>query len=263
MIEKIKTCVILAGGLGSRITEETVNKPKPMVNIGNLPIIHHIMNHYSKYGVYHFIICVGYKSQIIKEYFANLLNFSSNIEIDFPNNKLNILQYKREEFKKWKVKIIETGEKSNTGGRIKIVEKWIPEENFFLTYGDGLSDVNLEKLTKSHFSQKNNLVTLTAVKKNNRFGNLVINKNQLVTNFIEKNKENQEMINGGFQVVNKKALKFIKSSTSSWESDVLELLANKRKLMSYKHNGFWQCMDNLREKQLLERLWESKKAPWL
>lgn len=263
MKNHINTCVILAGGLGSRISEETINKPKPMVNIGNVPIIHHIMNHYSKFGVHHFIICAGYKSESIKQYFLNLLNFSSNIEIDFTRNKSSKLKYKTEQFHKWKVQIIETGAKSNTGGRIKKVEKWIPDENFFLTYGDGLSNVDLNKLSKRHFSQKNNLVTLTSVKTNNRFGNLIINNKNFITKFLEKNKKNEEFINGGFQVVNKKALKLIKSSASSWESDILELLAKKRKLLSYKHNGFWQCMDNLREKQLLESLWNSNKAPWL
>ena len=263
MTKKISTCIILAGGLGSRITEETIDKPKPMVTIGNLPIIHHIMNRYSKYGVYHFIICVGYKSEVIKQYFTNLLHFSDNLEIDFPNSSLSKTRYKNEEFHQWRVQIIETGAKSNTGGRIKKVEKWILEDNFFLTYGDGLSDIDLNKLTKRHFSQNNNLVTITAVKRNNRFGNLVVNNQNYVTKFIEKNKNNEEMINGGFQIVNKKALKFIKSNSSSWESDTLELLAEKRKLSYYKHNGFWQCMDNLREKQLLEKLWNSKKAPWL
>ena len=263
MNKKISTCVILAGGLGSRITEETIDKPKPMVTIGNLPIIHHIMNHYSKYGVNHFIICAGYKSEVIKQYFTNLLHLSDNLEVDFPNSALSKTKYKNEEFHKWKVQIIETGAKSNTGGRIKRVEKWIPDDNFFLTYGDGLSDIDLNRLAKRHFSQKNNLVTITAVKKNNRFGNLVINNQNYVTKFVEKNKKNEEMINGGFQVVNKEVLKLIKSSHSSWESDVLELLAEKRKLSSYKHTGFWQCMDNLREKQLLEKLWNSKKAPWL
>lgn len=263
MKKKISTCVILAGGLGSRITEETNDKPKPMVTIGELPIIHHIMNHYSKYDIHHFIICAGYKSEVIKQYFSNLLNFSDNLEIDFLNNKLSKTRYINREFHKWKVQIIETGAKSNTGGRIKRVEKWIPDENFFLTYGDGIADIDLNRLTKKHFSQKDTLATITAVKRNNRFGNLVINKQNYVTKFVEKNKKNEEMINGGFHVVNKKALKLIKNLSCSWEFDILEKLSSKNQLMCYQHNGFWQCMDNLREKQLLESLWHSKKAPWI
>ena len=259
----IKTCVILAGGIGSRISEETSDKPKPMVKIGNLPIIHHIMNHYSKYGIDHFIICAGYKSGVIKKYFSDLFYLSDHFEIDFLNNQITRKHASKKEFHKWKIQIIETGEKSNTGWRIKKVEKLIKSENFFLTYGDGLSDVNLEELTSRHFSNTSNLVTITAVKKNNRFGNLVINEQNRISQFIEKNKKNEEWINGGFHVVNKKVLKLIKSSTCSWEFDILEKLAKRKQLMSYQHSGFWQCMDNLREKQLLEKLWLTKKAPWI
>jgi len=263
MINQIKTCVILAGGLGSRITEETIDKPKPMVTIGDLPIIHHIMNHYSKYGINHFIICAGYKSEIIKKYFYDLLKFSGNIEVDYTSKKLSKIKSASEEFSKWRIQIIETGSNSNTGGRIKKIEKYVNGQNFFLTYGDGLSDVNLSKLAQRHLSNKNNKVTITAVKRNNRFGNLVIDKQNYVTRFVEKDKKNEEMINGGFHVINKDVLQLIKKPSCSWEFDILEQLSKKKQLMCYQHKGFWQCMDNLREKQLLEDLWNSKKAPWI
>ena len=259
----IKTCVILAGGIGSRISEETSDKPKPMVKIGNLPIIHHIMNHYSNYGINHFIICAGYKSEIIKRYFSDLFYLSDHFEINFLNDQIVRKHSSNKEFHKWKIQIIETGDKSNTGWRIKKVEKLIEGENFFLTYGDGLSNVNLKKLVSRHFIDTRNLVTITAVKKNNRFGNIVIDEQNYISKFIEKNKKNEELINGGFHVVNKKALNLIKFSSCSWESDILEILSKRKQLMCYQHTGFWQCMDSLREKQLLEELWYSKKAPWL
>lgn len=255
--------MILAGGLGSRISEETQNKPKPMVTIGNLPIIHHIMNHYSKYGIHHFIICTGYKSEVIKQYFSNLFNLPDMLDIDFKKNIYSKTNLVKKEFLKWKVQIIDTGVESNTGWRIKKVEKYIQGNDFHLTYGDGLSNVNLTKLARQHEKESKSLVTITAIKKDNRFGGLVINEKNIVTRFVEKNKNNKDLINGGFHVINKKALATIKSYKCSWEFDILEKLAKKKQLSSFKHNGFWQCMDNLREKQLLESLWSSKKAPWL
>ncbi len=257
----IDTCVILAGGFGSRITEETTNKPKPMVLIGDLPIIHHIMNYYSFYGVNKFIICTGYKSNIIKKYFYDYLNLDGDLEIDFENKSIQKMKTSSA-LKKWNVKIIDTGHDSNTGGRLKPIFKHIKQENFFLTYGDGLSNVNLYRLEKEHL-KKNPLVTVTAVKKNERFGGLEINSNNNVTKFMEKKLVNDQFINGGFFVLNKGIEKYIKSKKSSLELDVLTHLAKNKKINAYKHNGFWQCMDNLREKQLLESLYFQKKAPWI
>lgn len=263
MQNKISTCVILAGGLGSRISEETESKPKPMVLIGNIPIIHHIMNHYSKYGIHNFIICAGYKSESIKKYFLDLFNLPDIIDINYRKNVITNTNLIKKEFAKWKVQIIDTGVNSNTGWRIKKVEKYIEESNFHLTYGDGLSNVNLERLTYQHHKSSKSLVTISAVKSSDRFGSLVIDKKDMVSKFVEKNNKNEKFINGGFQIVNKKALDSIKSSKCSWEFDILEKLSKKKQLGCFQHEGFWQCMDNLREKKLLENLWLSKKAPWL
>ena len=258
---KINTCVILAGGFGSRITEETTDKPKPMVLIGDLPIIHHIMNYYSSYGINNFIICSGYKSNIIKRYFYDNLILDGDIEIDFKNSCLKKIKYSSS-FKNWNIKIIDTGLDTNTGGRLKPIFQFIKNDNFFLTYGDGLSNVNLKKLEEEHF-KKNPLVTVTAVKKNERFGGLEINSKNNVTKFMEKKLVNDTYINGGFFIINKKIEKFIKSKKTSLEFDVLSKLAKLNKLYAYKHHGFWQCMDNLREKQLLESIYFQKKAPWI
>ena len=258
---KIDTCVILAGGFGSRITEETTDKPKPMVLIGNLPIIHHIMNFYSSYGVNRFIICAGYKSDVIKKYFYDYLNLHGNLEFDFEKKVINKIKNPIT-LKNWNIKIIDTGLESNTGGRLKPIFKHINCENFFLTYGDGLSDINLNKLEKEHLKNKP-LVTVTAVKKKERFGGLEINSKNIVTKFMEKKLVYDQFINGGFFVVNKKVEKYIKSKKTSWEFDVLANLSNAKKVNAFKHNGFWQCMDNLREKQLLEDLYFQKKAPWI
>lgn len=257
----IDTCVILAGGFGSRISEETTDKPKPMVLIGNLPIIHHIMNYYSSYGINNFIICTGYKSYNIKRYFYDLLNLDGDLEVDFESKLIQKIK-PSPTFKRWNVKIIDTGLDTNTGGRLKPIFKHIKKDNFYLTYGDGLSNVNLRILEKEHL-KKNPMVTVTAVKKNERFGGLEINSFNKVTKFMEKKLVNDQFINGGFFVVNKSVEKYIKSKKSSWELDILTNLAKKNKINAYKHNGFWQCMDNLREKQLLERLYFQKKAPWI
>lgn len=257
----IDTCVILAGGFGSRITEETMDKPKPMVMIGNLPIIHHIMNYYSGFGIENFIICSGYKSNIIKKYFYDCLNFDDDLEIDFKNKSIKKINYSSK-FQNWNIKIIDTGLDTNTGGRLIPIFKYIKKDNFFLTYGDGLSNINLKKLEKQHFKE-NSLVTVTAVKKKERFGGLEINSNNIITKFMEKKLDSDQFINGGFFVVNKEVRKYIKSKKTSWEFDVLSKLAIAKKMNAFKHYGFWQCMDNLREKQMLEKLYYQKKSPWI
>ena len=229
--------VILAGGLGTRISEETDYVPKPMVKIGKKPILWHIIKYYSVFGFSKFIICGGYKIKIIQNYFKNFKN---------KNNSFNI-------------KIINTGKKSNTGERLRRVKKYV-SKTFCLTYGDGLSNINLTKLIDFH--KKNRLtVTLTAIKPTPHFGKIVFKGNK-ITKFLEKDKKKENWINGGFFVCEKKIFKYIKKKNTIFESDVLNSLANNKKLAAYKHKDFWYCMDTLRDKRHLNSLWLSKKAPW-
>jgi len=250
--------VILAGGLGTRISEETHLKPKPMIEIGGKPILWHIMKLYSTYGINDFIICCGYKGYVIKEYFANYFLHTSDVTFDMVNNEMQVHQRYAEP---WKVTLIDTGEETMTGGRIKRVADYIKDDDAFcLTYGDGISDVNISELIAFHKAQKVR-ATLTATVPPGRFGALDIVENK-VANFMEKPKGDGAMINGGFFVLSPKVLDYIVDDQTTWEREPLELLAKENSLAAYQHHGFWQPMDTLRDKTYLEELWQSGKAPW-
>jgi len=250
--------VILAGGYGTRISEETSDKPKPMIKIGEYPIIVHLMKYYSKFGVKDFIICLGYKGYQIKEYFYNYNRHINDLSLDFQNTSAEYLNSKNE---KWNIKLIETGINTMTGGRLKRVEKYINQENFFLTYGDGLSNVNINKLKNFHLKNKK-IATVTAVKLPSRFGYLKIRENSLVSKFSEKPNNNEDWINGGFFVFNKKIFKYLKNSKTILEREPLEYLSKNKNLIAFKHNKFWYAMDTLRDKKYLEKIWYSKIVPW-
>jgi len=250
--------VILAGGLGSRISEESSLKPKPLIEIGNMPIIWHIMKIYSHYGVKKFIICCGYKGYLIKEYFANYSLHSSDVTIDIYKNKINVHKKKAEE---WQITLVDTGEDTLTGGRILRIKDYI-EDDFLLTYGDGLADVNIKKLVQFHKSNKK-LATMTAVQPLGRFGIIEINKkNNLIENFIEKPKGDGSWINGGFFVLKKDIFKYLKDDTTVWEREPLEALSRNKELCAFRHDSFWYAMDTMRDKNYLDNLWNLKKAPW-
>ena len=251
--------VILAGGLGTRLSEETNLKPKPMVEIGGKPILWHIMKFYSDYGINDFIICAGYKSEYIKNYFSNFFQSNSDIKIDLKNNKLEILSKQKND---WTVSIVDTGRNTMTGGRLKRVQKYIGKEDFCFTYGDGLTNINLRKIIKFHKKNKS-VATLTAVQTPERFGRLNINnKNGIVEKFMEKPKKTNEWINGGFFILSKEIFKFIKNDSSIFERETLEKLSKKKLLSAYKHKGFWYAMEKLSDKIYLEDLWKKNKAPW-
>lgn len=250
--------VILAGGLGTRISEETTTKPKPMVEIGGKPILWHIMKMYSSHGINEFIICLGFKGYVIKEYFANYFLHSSDVTFDIANNKMEVHQNTSEP---WKVTLVDTGDASMTGGRVKRIAPYIQEgETFCLTYGDGVGDIDIKSLVKFHKGHGKD-ATLTATQPPGRFGSLVLNENQ-ITNFIEKPQGDGSWINGGFFVLNSNVFKYIENDLTIWEKDPLENLAKDGKLMAFKHHGFWQPMDTLRDKNYLEELWNKNKAPW-
>jgi glucose-1-phosphate cytidylyltransferase len=250
--------VILAGGLGTRLSEETSTKPKPMVEIGGKPILWHIMKIYSAHGINDFIICCGYKGYMIKEYFTNYFNHQSDITIDLLQNK-TIIHKKRAE--PWKVTLIDTGEDSMTGGRLKRVSDYLKEdEDFCFTYGDGVSDVNISELIKFHRSHGKE-ATLTATYPPGRYGALEIQNDQ-VTLFHEKPEGDGKLINAGFFILNKSVISRIENDTISWEQEPLKSLALDNQLMAFKHTGFWQPMDKLSDKKLLEELWLNNKALW-
>jgi len=250
--------VILAGGLGTRISEETHLKPKPMIEVGGRPILWHIMKIYSYHGVNEFVICCGYKGYLIKEYFANYFLHMSDITFDMKNNKMEVHQGNAEP---WKVTLVDTGEDTLTGGRLKRVKNYLTdEEAFCFTYGDGLADVNVSELVKFHKKQ-GKLATVTAVQPPGRYGALDI-KNHQVAQFIEKPKGDGGWVNGGFFVLSPKCIDYIENDQSSWEGQPLLAISNQGQLAAYQHAGFWQPMDTLREKNLLEDLWASGKAPW-
>jgi len=250
--------VILAGGLGTRLSEETVSRPKPMIKIGGKPILWHIMKMYSEHDVHEFIICCGYKGYVIKEYFANYFLHQSDVTFDMGKNTMEV-HHKRAE--PWKVTLVDTGDNSLTGGRLKRVTKYIEnEESFFFTYGDGVSDVNISETLDFHRSH-NKLATLTATYPPGRFGALDINNGQ-IKQFKEKPKGDGALINGGFFVLSPEVLKYIEDDSTVWEQYPLKQLAEDGELMSYEHEGFWQPMDTLRDKTYLEELWQSGEAPW-
>lgn len=250
--------VILAGGLGTRLSEETSTKPKPMVEIGGKPILWHIMKIYSSHGINDFIICCGYKGYMIKEYFTNYFNHQSDMTIDLLQNK-TIIHKKRAE--PWKVTLIDTGEDSMTGGRLKRVSDYLKkDEDFCFTYGDGVSDVNISELIKFHRSHGKE-ATLTATYPPGRYGALEIQNDQ-VTLFHEKPEGDGKLINAGFFILNKSVISRIENDNTTWEQEPLKTLALDNQLMAYKHLGFWQPMDKLSDKKNLEELWINNKALW-
>ena len=250
--------VILAGGLGTRISEESGYKPKPMVEVGNRPLLWHIMKTYSHYGINDFIICLGYKGYIIKEYFANYQNHTSDIKINLKTGKTKILNSHSED---WNLTLIDTGFETMTGGRLKRIAPYLENETFFLTYGDGLSDINISDELEFH-NQSNKLVTVSAVQPPGRFGVLNINEKNIVSSFEEKPKDEIGWINGGFFIIEPEALKYINNDLTSWESDPLINLAKDGQLAAYKHYGFWKPCDTLRDKRELQKMWMGNKAPW-
>lgn len=250
--------VILAGGYGTRLSEETVNIPKPMVEIGGKPILWHIMKIYSHYGYNDFIICLGYKGYIIKEYFMNYFMHMSDITVDLSNGGIKVHNSKAEN---WKVTLVDTGLDTMTGGRIKRIKDHLDGERFMLTYGDGVGDVNINSLEKFHESH-GKLATMTAVQPSGRFGALRINDDKKVESFVEKPAGDGAWINGGFFVLEPQVIDYIKDDNTIWEREPLENLTKESQLFAYKHEGFWKPMDTLRDKIELERLWNTKKAPW-
>lgn len=249
--------VILAGGLGTRIAEETVTRPKPMVEIGGRPILWHLMKIYSFYGVNEFVICCGYKGYILKEYFANYSLHSSDITFDMVSNSMTVHQRNAEP---WKVTLIDTGDLTSTGGRLKRVASYLGDEDFCFTYGDGLGDVDISGLIQFH-KQHGKSATITAVQPAGRFGALDI-EGDAVKYFAEKPKGDGAYINGGFFVLNPSVIDLIAGDDTVWEQQPLQTLAATGQLKAFKHNGFWQPMDTLRDRQLLEGLWVAGQAPW-
>jgi len=249
--------VILAGGLGTRLSEETTIKPKPMVEIGGKPILWHIMKIYSSYGIHDFIICLGYKGYLIKEYFANYFLHTSDVTFDMVNNKMNVHQNHAEP---WHVTLVDTGENTMTGGRLKRIQPYLDDENFCFTYGDGLSNVDITKLIEFH-NQEGTLATLTATYPPGRFGALNLERNR-ITRFKEKPEGDNELINGGFFVLSPKVMDYIDGDETVWERAPMEKLAQDGELSAFIHKGFWQPMDTLRDKNYLEELWNTGKAPW-
>ncbi len=249
--------VILAGGLGTRISEETYIKPKPMVEIGGMPILWHIMKIYSAHNINEFIICCGYKSFMIKQYFANYFLYNSDVTIDLQDNTIATNNNYSEP---WRITLVDTGESTGTGGRLKKVRSYLGDEPFCFTYGDGVSDINISETIKFHQEHKK-LATVTAVQPPGRYGYLDIEGNK-VSKFIEKPVGDGGWINGGFFVLNPKVIDYISDDETNWEREPLQNLAHDNELSVYKFKGFWQSMDTLREKTLLNSLWDSGKAPW-
>jgi glucose-1-phosphate cytidylyltransferase len=251
--------LLLAGGFGSRLSEETNIRPKPMTEIGEKPILWHIMKIYSEFGFNDFVVLLGYKGYYIKEYFANYFLHQSNVKIDLGNNKMEILNNSSEP---WKVTLLDTGLHTMTGGRIKRAQSIIGNEPFLLTYGDGVADINISELVNFHKSH-GKLITMTSVQPEGRFGALNINENNQVTQFLEKPKGDGTWINGGFFVCQPEVLNYIHNDTDAvFEQLPLEKLATEGQLYTYKHTGFWKCMDTLRDKTQLNEMWDSNNAKW-
>lgn len=249
--------VLLAGGLGTRISEESHLKPKPMIEIGGKPILWHIMKSYSHYGLNDFVICCGYKGYVIKEYFSNYFLHNSDVTFDMANNKMQVHQNGCDP---WKVTLVDTGESTMTGGRIKRIKGYLDEDDFCLTYGDGVSDVNVDSLIKFH-KNHGHMATLTAIQPPGRFGRLSLSGTK-VESFQEKLQGDGGWINGGFFVLNKQVIDLIEGDETIWEKAPLESLARDGELQAYYHKGFWQPMDTLRDKNYLESLWRGGQAPW-
>lgn len=251
--------VILAGGFGTRFSEETTLRPKPMIEIGGRPILWHIMNIYAAYGLTEFIVALGYKADMIKQYFLDFYAISNDISIDLSNGAATI--HSNGKRLNWKVHMVDTGLYTQTGGRLKQLKKWLEEEETFMfTYGDGVADIDIQALIKFHQSH-GKLATVTTVRSPERFGRIVFDGNR-VTEFFEKPQASEGWINGGFFVLNSGAINYIDGDETVWERESVERLAHDGQLVGYRHYGFWSCMDTLKEKNFLEELWNSKKAPW-
>ena len=250
--------VILAGGLGTRLSEETVLRPKPMVEIGGKPILWHIMNIHAAHGITEFVVALGYKGEVIKEYFLNFYAINSDISISLSSGKTTIHDGNQ---LKWTVHLVDTGQSTQTGGRVKRLQKWLKDDDtFMLTYGDGVADINLKALLEFHRSH-GKLATMTSVRSPARFGRISFEGDR-VTEFFEKPQAGEGWINGGFFVLNTKSLDYIDGDETIWERDPVERLAHGGHMMGFRHDGFWSCMDTLKEKNYLEELWQSGKAPW-
>ena len=249
--------VILAGGLGTRISEETALKPKPMVEIGGKPILWHVMKIYSAFGINDFIICLGYKGYMIKEYFANYFLHMSDVTIDMTQNKMEVLQNSAEP---WRITMVDTGESTMTGGRLKKVRQYLGDEDFCFTYGDGVANVNIDSLIQFHKAQ-GTLATLTAIQPPGRFGALNMDHHK-ITSFMEKPQGDGGWVNGGFFVLSPQVIDYIAGDAAAWEREPMERLAAEGQMSAYLHQGFWQPMDTLRDKNHLEELWASGAAPW-
>lgn len=252
--------VILAGGFGTRISEESHLKPKPMIEIGGQPVLWHIMKSYSFYGFNEFVICAGYKQNVIKEYFADYYLHRSDITFDFTNQ--NCITIHNNVAEPWKVTVVDTGLNTMTGGRIKRVRDYIGNETFMMTYGDGVCDLNIAELALFHKNQ-GKLATITAIQPGGRFGTLEISNDSLIQRFAEKHKEDGGWINGGFMVLEPEVFNYIKNDATTFEREPLEELSSKGQLSAYKYDGFWQCMDTLRDKIYLEELIAEGTAPWM
>jgi glucose-1-phosphate cytidylyltransferase len=250
-------CVILAGGVGSRIAEESQSRPKPMVEIGGKPILWHVLKIYSGHGIRDFVICTGYRGFMIKEYFANYFLHSSDVTFRMSDNRMEVHEKHAEP---WNVTVVDTGETTNTGGRLRRVRKYVGDETFCMTYGDGVGNVNVKEGIRFHRKQ-GTLATVTAVQPPGRFGALEVKKDR-VESFIEKPIGDGGWINGGFFVLEPKVLDFIKDDGVIWEREPLRKMASQKELSAYRHQGFWHPMDTLRDRQYLEELWASGKAPW-
>jgi len=249
--------VILAGGFGTRLSEETTLKPKPMVEIGGKPILWHIMKIFATYGVNEFVIALGYKSDVIKEYFLNFYAINNDITVDLSSGKTTIHEGKQPD---WKIHLVDTGLGTMTGGRLKRVRKWLGDEPFYFTYGDGVADINLHALLEFHRSH-GMLATVTTVRPPARFGNIGFAEER-ITEFYEKPETGEGWINGGYFVLDPKAIDYIDGDDTVWEQDPIRRLVADEQMMGYRHAGFWSCMDTLKEKKLLEQLWSQPDTPW-
>ena len=250
--------VILAGGFGTRISEESVYRPKPMIEIGNMPILWHIMKTYSQYGYHDFIICAGYKQEVIKEWFADYYLHNTDITFDLKNNTMTVHNSYTEP---WKVTVVDTGLNTMTGGRVKRIHKYVGNETFMLTYGDGVSNINLDALLEFHRSHGKK-ATLTAVNIGPRFGVLGMGKDNCIEEFREKSRSDENVINGGYMVLEPDVFEYIDGDSTVFEKEPLEKLAAEKQLMAYMHSGFWKCMDTQRDWVELQKMWDGGNAPW-
>lgn len=250
--------VILAGGFGTRISEESYLKPKPMIGLGDKPILWHIMKIYSTYGYNDFIICLGYKQHVIKEFFANYFLYNSDVTLDLAKNQMQVHGNYSED---WKVTLVDTGLDTMTGGRIKRIQKYIGNEPFMVTYGDGVADIDINKLVAFHQGH-GKIGTITAVNVGQRFGVMKVEEDGSISSFREKQEKDGSVINGGFMVMNPEIFDYIKDDTTVFEQEPLETISRLGELQAYKHEGFWHCMDTQRDKKELEAMWLEGKAPW-